>query len=288
MRSHAISALLVLGLLIHAQAADAPIHGLWVWKTSTILVTPGSAEALRDFAKAHEINEVYVSVSSRDPLTAGSATVELLKMLHQSAIRVEALLDSIDADKAGAPREALLAKARAIVAFNATQTAATRFDGIHLDVEPQQRAENKGPGNLQFLPGLIDAFRDVHVIAGPVHLTVNADVANKVLKADAAQRRAMLTSVDRVTLMLYELSSPNDGKSPESKVEKLQHAAERYLDMTYDGLNDGHLAPMVIGLRTADYTDRMPAMLATLQAQQSKNAHYTGWAWHCYNDLFKF
>ena len=36
-----------------------------------------------------------------------------------------------------------------------------RFDGIHLDIEPQQRPENKGPGNLRFLPGLADAYRAV-------------------------------------------------------------------------------------------------------------------------------
>ena len=33
-----------------------------------------------------------------------------------------------------------------------------RFDGIHLDIEPQQRPENKGSGNLGFLAGLVNAY----------------------------------------------------------------------------------------------------------------------------------
>jgi hypothetical protein len=85
--------------------------------------------------------------------------------------------------------------------------------------------------------------------------------------------------------MLYELSSPDDGKSLESKTEKLQHAAERYLTMTYAELNDATLAPMVIGLRTADYREHMAEMLKSLDARQGTNARYAGWAWHCYNDL---
>jgi len=276
---------LAVGLFV--GAADFRIHGLWVWKTSESLATPGSAEALRDFARANAINEVYVSVSARDRLEQNAPIIALIALLHQSHLRVEALLDSIDADKPGEPRETFLAKARAIVQFNETQPAPNRFDGIHLDVEPHQRAENKGPGNLQFLPGLIETFHGVHTIAAPAHLIVNADIPNKLLKGDAAQRQALFTSVDRVTLMLYELSSPDDGKSQESKVLKLQHAAERYLAIAYEGLDDPKLAGMVIALRTADYRERLPKMLETLDERQGTHPHYLGWASHCYNDHLK-
>jgi hypothetical protein len=44
---------------------------------------------------------------------------------------------------------------------------------------------------------------------------------------------------------------------------------------------------MVIALRTADYRERLPAMLQTLDERQHANARYLGWAWHCYNDLLK-
>src|SRR5690348_9058462 len=80
-------------------AAEAPVHGLWVWKTPTVLTPAGAAERLRDFAKAHDINEVYVSVSRRDDLSHDAPLIALIDRLHQAHIRVEALLDSIDADK---------------------------------------------------------------------------------------------------------------------------------------------------------------------------------------------
>lgn len=269
-----------------AVAAEHPVHGLWVWKTVSILSSPGSAETVRDFAKENGVNEVYVSVSRRDSLAEDGPLVGLIDLLHQSHLRVEALLDSIDADEAGAPREALLEAARKVVRHNEEQPQ-HRFDGIHLDVEPHQRAENKGAGNLQFLAGLVEAFRGVHEIAGGAHLIVNADIPNKVLKGDKAQRQALLTSVDRLTLMLYELSSPDDGKSLESKREMLQHAAERYLAMTYEGLDDAKLAGMVVGLRTADYREHMGEMLKATEEHQRPNPRYLGWAWHSYNDVLK-
>ncbi|MDR3406835.1 MAG: hypothetical protein P4L99_30400 [Chthoniobacter sp.] len=279
-----LSVLLLIGLgTHHAHAAEVPIHGLWVWKTPSVLTPPGSAEALRDFAKANGITEVYVSISSRDHPAQDAPLIALIDLLHQSHIRVEALLDSIDSDEAGPPRDKFLALAQTIVDFNTAQPR-NHFDGIHLDIEPHQRAENKGPGNLQFLPGLIETFRGVHTIAAPAHLIVNADIPNKLLKSDATQRQALLTSVDRVTLMLYELSSPDDGKSDESKVLKLQHAAERYLAMAYEGLTEPKLAGMVIALRTPDYRERLPEMLKTLDERQSANPRYLGWALHAYND----
>ena len=49
-----------------AQAATpVPVHGLWVWKSPTVLEAPGGAEALRDFCKSQGINEVYVSISGQ-------------------------------------------------------------------------------------------------------------------------------------------------------------------------------------------------------------------------------
>lgn len=271
---------------ILTRAAEAPIHGLWVWKTSTVLTPSGAAEAVRDFAKAHDINEVYVSVSRRDDLSHNAPLLALIDLLHQSHIRVEALLDSIDADENGKPREDFLVLAQRVVAFNEAQPQ-TRFDGIHLDIEPHQRAENKGPGNLRFLVGLVETFRGVHAIAAPAHLIVNADIPNKVLKGDLEQRKALLTSVDRLTLMLYELSSPDVGKSDESKAQRLQSAAERYLSMTYNGLNEPGLAPMIIALRTPDYREKLASMLKTLDERQAARPHYRGWAWHCYNDQLK-
>src|SRR5271154_3188776 len=237
--------------------AVGEVHGLWVWKTSSVLEAPRGAENLRDFCQTQDINEVYVSISTRDDADEESRLAHLIDLLHRSDIRVEALLSSEDADEAGKHCDKLLDHVRGVLAFNQSHSK-NHFDGIHLDIEPQQRPENKGPGNLRFLPGLVDAYRSARGLAEPARLTINADIQNKLLKGDLAERRMLLSSLPRLTLMLYELSSPNDGDTPEKQIEKLQPASQKLLDIAYEGLHDPNLARMIIGLRTPDYGERLP------------------------------
>jgi hypothetical protein len=268
-----------------AADADGPVHGLWVWKTPTVLAVPGAAETLRDFCRSQSINEVYVSFSGKDDASEEGDVARLIVQLHRSHIRVEALISSTEADEPGKYREKLLDKVRAIIQFN--EHARDGFDGIHLDIEPQQRPENKGAGNLRFLPGLVDAYRAVRAAAEQAHLMVNADIQNKLLKGDLRERRMLLSSLPRFTLMLYELSSPSDGETEAQKAEKLRSASQKFLDMAYDGLNEPNLGKMVIGLRTPDYEDLLPAMLKSLDDAHVANPHYLGWARHSYNDYLK-
>jgi hypothetical protein len=292
-RSSRARATLVLALLgaafslsASAQTSSTLIHGLWVWKSPTVLSAPHAAESLRDFCTSAGINEVYVSVSPRTEPAEEGQLAHLIGLLHLSNIRVEALLSSTDADKPGKHRDSLVQKVQSIVEFNQKHRA-ERFDGIHLDVEPQQRPENKGPGNLRFLPGLADAFLAVRAVAEPAGLTVNADIQNKLLKGDASQRKMLLSAVPRITLMMYELSSPSDGDTPAQQAEKAVTNSQKFLNMAYDGLSGPNLANMVTALRTPDYLDRLPEMLKRLDEANRANPHYLGWARHSYNDTLK-
>jgi hypothetical protein len=262
---------------------NAPIHGLWVWKGPSVLAGPGGAEGLRDFCQSQGIDEIYISVSDHGDVSGIGRFSHLIDLLHHSNIRVEALLSSENADEAGKHREKLLDHVREILEFNEDHRR-DRFDGIHLDVEPQQRPENKGAGNLRFLPGLVDAYREVRALASPAGLTVNADIQNKLLKGSLAERQMLLSSLPRLTLMLYELSSPDDGENLSQKTDKLRTASQKFLDMAYEGLRDPNLAKMVIGLRTPDYGELLPRMLMTLDQGNRMNPHYQGWARHSYND----
>jgi hypothetical protein len=270
-----------------AQNSSNVSHGMWVWKTSTVLAPAGSAEALSKFCSSQHISEVYLSFSN-----AGGASVfaerdkllaNVIALLHRSNVRVEALLSSTDADEAGKPRDKLLDHIRAVIAFNQSHRGSS-FDGVHLDIEPQQRPENKGAGNLNFLPGLVEAFRAARELAVSAHLSINADIQNKLLKGDADQRRSLLSSLPRITLMLYELSSPSDGESVEQKEEKLRSASKRFMEMAYAGLAERDLAKMAIGLRTPDYEQLLPQMLMTVDEALRNDPHYLGWALHSWND----
>jgi hypothetical protein len=283
-----LCALLALALILPAAAADrsAPVHGLWVWKSSSVLQAPSAVQALDEFCRSSAINEIYISVPSQYSALEGLHLAQLITQLHASGMRVEALLSSTNADEPGAPRTKLLDHVQSILQFN-RQHPAQRFDGVHLDIEPQQRPENKGPGNLEFLPGLVQAYRAVRVLTGRAGLTLNADIQNKLLKGDLEQRRLLLSSVPRLTLMLYELSAADDGTSVAEKKDKLLQSSANFLKLAYQDLPGPDLARMAIALRTPDYGALLPQMLAALDAANAGNPHYLGWARHSYNDTLK-
>jgi hypothetical protein len=254
---------------------------------------PRGAETLRDFCRSESINEVYASFpGERGTSTASRGAFEdnriadLIALLHRSNIRVEALLSSADADEPGKHREKLLDHVRAVVQFNQKHQE-DRFAGVHLDVEPQQRPENKGEGNLQFLPVLVETYREVRALAESAQMTVNADIPNKFLKGDPEERKMLLSALPRLTLMLYELSSPGDGETAEEKTEKLRKAGQKFLDMAYQGVGNQRLAKMGIGLRLPDYGTLLPVMFQSLDDTLRNNPRYLGWAWHSYNDYVK-
>jgi hypothetical protein len=264
-----------------AGGAPGPAHGLWVWKIASVLGAPHGAEDLVAFCRSEGINEVYVSVSERGEAVKESELAHLIALLHPTNIRVEALFSSTDADEPGTHRETLLRHVQEIVRFN-QRNSANGFDGIHLDIEPQQRPENKGPGNLRFLPGLADAYRAVRAVAEPAGMTVNADIEDKLLKGDLAERKMLLSAVPRVTLMMFGLSTPGDGESVEQKAEKVQKASQKFLDIAYDGLGEPNLARMAIALRTTDYGELLAQMLKKIDDVNGANPRYRGWAWEAY------
>ena len=270
---------------LHTRAQNQPVHGLWVWKTPSVLAAPHAAGTLRDFCRSKQVNEVNVSFSAADKggPSEQNQLADLVRELHKSNIHVEALLSSTDADEPGKPREELLNHIHDVIEFNKNHPK-DPFDGIHLDIEPQQRPENKGPGNLNFLPGLVDAYIAARHLTEPAHLTLNADIQKKLLEGNLDLRRSLLLSLPRITLMLYELSNPNDGESLEQKEEKLSSKSKKYMEMAYQGLGDPKLAKMAIGLRTPDYDQLMPRMLKSIDDTLRSNPHYLGWAWHSYND----
>jgi hypothetical protein len=268
-----------------AAAADpTPVHAMWVWKSPTVLAQPNAAENLREFCQSNGINEIYISVSGSMDADGQSRLDHLIGVLHASNIRVDALFSSTDADEGGAHLEKLLGEVSAIAIFN-QKYPREQFDGIHLDIEPQQRLENKGAGNLKFLPGLVNAYAQVREQAARAGLTVGADIQTKLLKGDLGQRKALLTALPSLTLMLYELSSPDDGQSADAKAAKLKSESQKYLQMAADGLEGTHLARIIIGLRTPDYGDLLPEMLKSLDQANGVNPMYGGWARHSYNDV---
>src|ERR1700733_301162 len=92
-----------------ALSQETPVDGLWVWKTPILLDLPARGEALRDFCRSHQINEVYLSFTSQNTAEPEQREIaKLIELLHKSHMRVEALLSSADADQAGSHRDKLM------------------------------------------------------------------------------------------------------------------------------------------------------------------------------------
>jgi hypothetical protein len=256
---------------------DQFVHGVWVWRTPILLDLPARGEALRDFCRSNQINEVYLSFTSQNSAAPEQQEIEkLIGLLHKSHIRVEALLSGADADQPGKHRDKLMGHVNEVLTFN-REHSHQRFDGIHLDIEPQ-RQENKGPGNLGFLPDLLDTYHAVLAVAEQNQMTVNADIPIKFLKADVGQRQSLMSSLPRLTLMLYEQGSA-------AQADGLRQTSTKFVNMAYQGLNGTNLAKLAIGLRTPDYHQQLPDMLKVVQDTLSANPHFLGWAWHSYNDV---
>ena len=65
------------------------VHGLWVWKTPTLLDLPSRGEALRDFCRSNQINEVYLSFTSQNTAEPEQQEIgKLIELLHKSRIRI--------------------------------------------------------------------------------------------------------------------------------------------------------------------------------------------------------
>jgi hypothetical protein len=282
-RHATLIAFLVLALSTSLPASPASlVHGLWVWKGPAILHDERDDQKLIAFCRTHAITEVYLAISSHHVMMTDRRIIEIINRLHGRDIRVEALLSSADADEPGRHRDKLLGQVDMVVQFN-RRAPGSHFDGVHLDIEPQQRIENKGSGNLGFVADLVETYRVVRARAEPAGLTVNADIQMKLLKGSADERRAVFGSLPRLTLMMYELSAA-DSKDEAASVTQVQAAGQKFLKMAYADIDNGSLARLAIGLRTPDYGDALPHMLHALEAANAANPHFLGWAEHSYND----
>lgn len=263
------------GAVTHPPAPTATrARGLWVWRTSEVLADPAEPQALLDLCRARGLNEVYLSIPGSGPgggpgggppLLQDARLPRLLQALAAAGIRAEALLGQARWYQP-AERGALLALIEAVGAWN--RAGPGRFTGVHLDIEPHQLLENKGPGNLGFLPDLIATFAAARAAAAAHGLPLSADVPRKLLKASPADWAALTAACPRLLWMLYELPGH----------------ADAILRLARRALQRGG-AQVVVAVRVPDHGALLPEVLAAVEAGLSPEPGYGGWAIHDYRGL---
>jgi hypothetical protein len=147
--SRVAAVLLLTSSLAAAGLRTKPDRGLWVWETAPLLSDAGERRTFFEFCKTHGINVVAMQIATRGTgadrqLDARAEWIALITEAHRGRMRVHAL-DGDPKFARAAQHGTVLSIVNAVVAYNASVAPAARFDGLHLDIEPQALPEWKDP-----------------------------------------------------------------------------------------------------------------------------------------------
>ncbi len=181
---------LLLFIALSLTAAATKHRGVWfwretgnVWGSDNIVGTVAQENATVAFFNARSVKRVYGSYGDR-PVTQPTVIAAWNSKLHTAGIQTQSLM-SENTWIHVVNRPALLAHITArLLNFNNTpgRTLPEKFDGLHLDIEPQALPEWSGLTSAQkrgYLLLLRDTFADVRahfVAAGQPSFPVHADL----------------------------------------------------------------------------------------------------------------
>ena len=141
-------------LVTGVVAAPAPPdRGMWVWETKPLLRDAGERRTFFEFCQRFGINVVAMQVATSAAGTGrqvdeAKSWAALIAEASRRGMRVHAL-DGDPVFTNPAQHETALAIVDAIVAYNRSVAPASRFFGIHLDIEPYVLPEWKNPVSRQ-------------------------------------------------------------------------------------------------------------------------------------------
>ena len=145
--------LLLTPFLAAADPQTKPDRGLWVWETAPLLREAGERQTFFEFCEAHGISIVAMQIATHGKgadrkLDARAEWTALITEAHRRRMRVHAL-DGDPKFARAAQHGTVLSIVNAVVAYNASVAPAARFDGMHLDIEPQALPEWKDPNTRE-------------------------------------------------------------------------------------------------------------------------------------------
>lgn len=179
--SRVAAVLLLTSLLGAAGPQTKPDRGLWVWETAPLLGDVGERRVFFEFCKAHGINVVGMQIATRGTgadrqLDARAEWTALITEAHRRQMRVHAL-DGDPKFARAAQHGTVLSIVNAVVAYNASVAPAARFDGMHLDIEPQALPEWKDPkARERLLAEYLEVNQGAAARARPAGLLYGVDI----------------------------------------------------------------------------------------------------------------
>ncbi|WP_437677005.1 hypothetical protein [Sorangium sp. So ce131] len=253
-------------------------HGIWVYSVysaagGALLDTDPNGSQLAAFLGAHDINEVYLSVAnnafgSLPDRARVRAFVAGLRGVP--GVRVEALIGQPTVGEYPIKKDHMLARINQIAAYNVeASSAAERFDGIHLDLEPWVGRMQQPALYAEIVGDLVSAFdlAAAEITARPESynqgMSLAADIGGLFYDRQPSDaRQSLLLAAGRLVLMEYEIT--------EAKV------VER-MDRALDDATADH--PVMVSTRLQDFAlCTNGAVLGRFDTQWAATAGYGGWA----------
>jgi len=169
-----------------ASSAEATVpRAMWIWEVDSfrLIDDPAFEKEILDDLRSQGITTLYLyadSYKGRLPIVEEPGKLQgLIGRIHGRGFKVEALLGSLYLNT---PRYVLPEKAKAaremvqrVVHFNVKAPVQSRFDAIHLDIEPYTLAEWKKSSNR--VAGLfLERSREWVVMAKKAQLEVGAAI----------------------------------------------------------------------------------------------------------------
>jgi hypothetical protein len=159
-----------------AALTGTPRHGVWVYNANSIVSTQAGRDALMDFVRAFDIDDVYLSIGAG--LLTNSELPGFLHRLYGNGVRADALMGCPYApyDEPSC-RVSIRNNINAVKAYNLPYTDpdddSRRFQGIHVDIEPWVDTG----ADRSWIEPLIELYDDASAWLEPSDMPLVADVS---------------------------------------------------------------------------------------------------------------
>ncbi|GEM_PF-1252328 len=209
-------------------AAAKPGRALWVWGRD-LLDKPGEADFLLDFAETRGVGTLFLNVSTQRLQRTPDPYRAFLSRAHARRVRVEAMNGEAGWVLTGGRRHA----AEFLVAlrgFNEGEVEASRFDGVHLDVEPHTLDAWKGAGQAALAESYVALLTWCSDRAREAGLPLAVDVPvgyDGVPFAGGTLIEAVAERADAIGVMAYGRGAGALTRAVQGEVEAADRAGKR-------------------------------------------------------------
>ncbi len=265
------------------RTADRGRRALWVWR-STFLEDVREQKDMLQFARKRGIRTLFLFTSTRRLRKDPELFRRFLAEAHSRKIAVQAL-NGMPQWVFRHQREGVAAYLDEVLRFNQESPRHARFDGIHLDVEPQALPEWKSEDDPEVRQKLADRYVELlrwsqrRIRDAGIPLSVDVPLSfNSIQVKSKPMLVAILERVDEVALMAYLDKGPDILSSSQSALAY----AERMGKRVWVGISaDPDDLPKPVGRTRPD--QQLEAMTRTLEKALQTQPSFQGVAFHEYD-----